>query len=147
MTAAACACACGSGREYAKCCGRYIESNAAAPNAETLMRSRYTAYTLNQEAYLLATWHHSARPKSLPLDANDKIRWLGLDVKRHQVDANNPDRAVVEFVARFKVGGGRAERLHEISRFVREEGRWFYVDGKLDGANAAQRAAMARNQS
>ncbi len=142
MTAAACAC--GSGMAYAACCGLYLGGNKTAPNAEALMRSRYSAYTQNDEAYLLATWHPSTRPKSLPLDASDKTRWLGLDVKRHQVDADNPDRAVVEFVARFKVGGGRAERLHEISRFVREDGRWFYVDGELDGANAAQRAAMAR---
>lgn len=141
---AAVECPCGSGREYAPCCGRYIEGNEVAANAEALMRSRYTAYTLNQEAYLLASWHRSTRPKSLPLGEDAKTKWLGLEVKRHQVDAGDPGRAVVEFVARFKIGGGRAEQLHEISRFVYEEGRWLYVDGELDGANAAQRAAMAR---
>ncbi len=141
---AAVVCPCGSGRDYAKCCARFIEGDEVAANSEALMRSRYTAYTLNAEAYLLATWHPSTRPKSLPLDANDKTRWLGLEVKRFAVDAADENRAVVEFVARFKVGGNRAERLHEISRFVREGGRWFYVDGELDGKNAQQRAAMAR---
>lgn len=137
-------CPCGSGRDYAKCCAHFIESNEIAPNAEALMRSRYTAYTLNAETYLLATWHPSTRPTSLPLDAGDKARWLGLEVKRYECDAG-ADRAVVEFIARFKIGGGRAERLHETSRFVREEGRWFYIDAELNGKNAQQRAAMAKD--
>lgn len=108
------------------------------------MRSRYTAYTLNCETYLLATWHHSTRPASLPLDGEAKTKWLWLEVKRHDFSAAAPDTSVVEFVARFKVGGGRAERLHEVSRFVREDGCWFYVDGEIDGKNAQQRAATAK---
>ncbi len=119
-------CACGSGVAVEKCCGRYIDGNELAPTAEALMRSRYTAYTLQREEYLLATWHASKRPSLLALQADVDTKWLGLDVKRHAVDG---DSAVVEFVARFKVGGGRAERLHEVSRFVREDGRWFYVGG------------------
>lgn len=106
------------------------------------MRSRYTAYTLKREAYLLATWHHTTRPASLLLDDDGKTRWLGLDVKRHDYNDAAPDTAIVEFIARFRVGGGRAERLHEVSRFVREEGRWYYLDGHLDGADAQRRAEM-----
>lgn len=91
------------------------------------MRSRYSAYVLDLQPYLLATWHASTRPSQLP-PPEPGLRWLGLDVKRHQViDA---DHATVEFVARSKLGG-RAQRLHELSRFVREDGRWFYVDGEL----------------
>ncbi|WP_342718641.1 YchJ family protein [Propionivibrio dicarboxylicus] len=90
-----------------------------------MMRSRYSAYVLRLEPYLLATWHASTRPASLDLAA-DTARWLGLQVRRHETPAT--DRAIVEFVARYKIGG-RAQRLHEISRFVREDGRWFYVDG------------------
>ena len=91
------------------------------------MRSRYAAYVLGLEPYLLATWHPSTRPAELKLD-EDQPRWLGLSIKRHEVqDENN---AIVEFVARYKVGG-RAYRLHEISRFVREDGCWFYVDGDI----------------
>lgn len=91
------------------------------------MRSRYVAYVLGLEPYLLATWHPSTRPAELKLD-EDPPRWLGLSIKRHEVqDENN---AIVEFVARYKIGG-RAYRLHEISRFVREDGRWFYVDGDI----------------
>jgi SEC-C motif-containing protein len=77
--------------------------------------------------YLLATWHASTRPATIEFEPNTK--WLGLTVKSFRETA--PDRAEVEFVARYKVGGGSAVRLHERSRFVREEGRWFYVDGDL----------------
>jgi SEC-C motif-containing protein len=97
------------------------------PDAQALMRSRYEAYAALDRDWLLATWHPSTRPAQLELDA--AIKWLGLDVKDHRViDA---DHAEVEFVARFRAGGGRAQRLHERSRFVREGGRWYYVDGDL----------------
>ena len=89
------------------------------------MRSRYCAYTMGLEAYLLATWHASTRP--LPdLSADKHTRWLGLEIRRHE--SAGPDRAIVEFIARYKIGG-RAHRLHEVSRFVLEEGRWYYMDG------------------
>lgn len=92
------------------------------------MRSRYTAYTLCREDYLLATWSQDTRPASLGLAAGSPRKWLGLEIKRHE--QSEPDEAIVEFVARYKVGG-RACRLHEISRFVRKTGRWFYMDGEL----------------
>jgi SEC-C motif-containing protein len=92
------------------------------------MRSRYTAYTLSREDYLLATWHHSTCPASLELASEPRSKWLGLEVRRHE--QLEPDRAVVEFVASYKVGG-RAQRLHEISRFVHEAGRWSYMDGDI----------------
>lgn len=92
------------------------------------MRSRYTAYTRLNEAYLLATWHASTRPAALALADEEKTQWIGLQVKRHEATA---EQAVVEFVARYKING-RAYRLHEISRFVREDGRWLYVDGLVD---------------
>lgn len=90
------------------------------------MRSRYTAYVLAREPYLLATWHASTRPTRLDLTPT---RWIGLTVSRHE--QQDADHATVEFVARYKIGG-RAHRLHETSRFVREEGRWYYVDGEVD---------------
>jgi SEC-C motif-containing protein len=121
-------CPCGSGKPYAECCARYIEGGTPAPTAEALMRSRYTAYTLLNEDYLLASWHPSTRPTALGLADEAPTKWLGLEVKRHvQQDATH---AIVEFVARYKVNG-RAHRLHEVSRFVQEAGRWFYVDGDI----------------
>lgn len=89
------------------------------------MRSRYVAYTRRDDAYLLATWHSGTRPASLDLATDTVTRWIGLDVKRFEV--TGPDSALVEFVARYKIGG-RAQRMHETSRFVREQGRWFYVE-------------------
>ena len=91
------------------------------------MRSRYSAYVLGLADYLSATWHASTRPARIESDAAG-LRWLGLQVRQHAVQ--DADHATVEFVARSK-SAGRAQRLHEISRFVREDGRWFYVDGDL----------------
>jgi SEC-C motif-containing protein len=123
------ACPCDSGLDYARCCGP-LHAGAVAASALALMRSRYCAYVLGDEHYLLATWHASTRPSALDLHTDTATRWLGLEVKRHGVDAD-ADRAQVEFIARYRVGGGRAVRLHELSRFVREDGRWYYVDGDV----------------
>lgn len=122
-------CPCGTGAHYAACCGRWHAGAEylAAPTPEALMRSRYGAYTLGLVDYLRDTWHASTRPASLePVDP--AIRWLGLEVRRSAM--TDPDHGVVEFVARSKLAG-RAHRLHETSRFVRENGRWFYLDGEV----------------
>ncbi len=105
------------------------------------MRSRYSAYTRRDEAYLAATWHPSTRPPPPILDPDEKLQWLGLEVKsalrlrqRKAVLPETPDADSVEFVARYKIGG-RAHRLHEVSRFVREGAgaaqRWYYLDGSF----------------
>jgi SEC-C motif-containing protein len=119
-------CPCGRGR-HERCCGP-LHAGKPAADAEALMRSRYSAYVLERADYLLATWHPSTRPASLDLASDPPLRWLGLDVKRF-VPAG--DTAVVEFVARHRQGGGRAGRLHETSRFVRERELWWYVDGDV----------------
>ena len=87
------------------------------------MRSRYSAYVLGHAGYLLETWHASTRP--LELDLSPDQKWLGLSVKSAEATA---DSATVEFVARYRIDG-RGHRIHELSRFVREDGRWYYVDG------------------
>ena len=117
---------------YAVCCGVFHAGShhLLAPNAEALMRSRYSAFVLDLTDYLLATWHSSTRPTSIESNPVG-LKWLGLEVRRHALQ--DADHATVEFVARSKLGG-RAQRLHETSRFVRVQGRWLYLDGGADEA-------------
>ena len=125
--------ACPCGRTNAKghvlalatCCGPCLAGQSAA-DAESLMRSRYSAFVRGDVAYLLSTWHPRQRPAELQLEAG--AQWLGLEIKHHRLTGD--DTAEVEFVARFRVGG-KAVRQHERSRFVREGGQWFYVDGEV----------------
>jgi SEC-C motif-containing protein len=122
-------CPCGRPAAYADCCGRWHAGPllGQAPDAEALMRSRYSAFVKALAGYLQDTWHPSTRPPEPP-GFEPGLRWLGLEVKRHQ--RIDDEHAVVEFVARSKFGG-RAHRLHESSRFVREGGRWFYLGGEV----------------
>ncbi|MGH1540008.1 MAG: YchJ family protein [Arenicella sp.] len=115
---------------YSECCGQFIDEHVLPPTAEQLMRSRYTAYALSKSDYLLSTWHTSTRPRTLDIDSH--LKWLGLTVRRVEQGAAADDKAVVEFVARYKVGGQKAERLQETSDFVKEGGRWFYVTGLVN---------------
>jgi SEC-C motif-containing protein len=133
------ACPCG-GPSLATCCGPYIDGDAIPQTAEALMRSRYTAYGLRNEPYLLATWHGSTRPSEPIMSNEEKLQWLGLEVKsalrlrQRKAEETDLNQDTVEFVARFKING-RAQRLHEISNFAREQAegglRWFYVDGSF----------------
>ncbi|HEY9255742.1 MAG TPA: YchJ family metal-binding protein [Stenotrophomonas sp.] len=120
-------CPCGRALDYAQCCGRY-HAGEPAPDAETLMRSRYSAYVRRDADYLLRTWHASTRPQALPMEepAGARTTWLGLDVQR--AADTGADSAEVVFVARYRVGGGRAVRMQEHSRFLRQDGHWFYLD-------------------
>jgi len=120
-------CPCDSGRPYAACCGPWhagLNVGGHAPTPEALMRSRYSAFVLGLVDYLLATWHPSTRPAELELSP---VKWLGLEVRRA---AAEDDAGVVEFVARSRAGG-RAQRMHETSRFVRLNGRWYYLDDQM----------------
>lgn len=93
------------------------------------MRARYSAYVVRDAEYLLSTWHSKTRPAAMNFDRTDTTRWLGLEIKRH--DVKNADSAVVEFVAIWREGGHRAQRLHEVSSFVRSNDRWCYVKGEI----------------
>jgi len=125
-------CPCGGKQTYQQCCAP-LHNGAAARDAEALMRSRYSAFALGLGEYIQRSWHSSTRPADTRADAQDnnaavKQQWIGLQIKRHElIDA---DHARVEFIARYKING-RAFALHEISRFVRENGHWFYIDGEL----------------
>lgn len=138
------ACPCGgrpSGASYANCCGRFHRGEALPETAEQLMRSRYSAYVLNDAQWLRQSWHPSTCPPALEQDlaqdaAGPRTQWLGLAIVASE--QQDDTHAEVEFVARYKVGG-RASRLHERSRFVREPRasgeapRWLYLDGEIRG--------------
>ncbi|WP_435986277.1 YchJ family protein [Terrabacter sp. LjRoot27] len=127
-------CPCGGGTEglaYAVCCGPLHAGDRPAGTADELMRSRYTAFVVGDEAYLLRTWHPRTRPERVGLDP--QTRWTGLTVLRTERGGPDDVDGVVEFVARWAEPSagtvGRGE-LHEVSRFGRWGGRWLYVDGE-----------------
>ena len=110
---------------FEACCGQYLIGGLNATDAESLMRSRYSAYVFEKAEYLLSTWHVSQRPQSLEFETN--VKRLGLEI-RHQA-VTDPQHAQVTFVARQRDQSGRAIRVHERSRFVCENDHWYYVDG------------------
>ena len=111
---------------YAQCCAPYHLGARIPETAEALMRSRYSAFALENSAYLSATWHLSTRPTRIGF--NPSQVWLMLKVHEAQ---ENGDKATVEFTARSRIGGA-SHVLHEVSRFIRENGRWYYVDGAIE---------------
>src|SRR3569833_605876 len=122
------ACPCG-GKAYAQCCGRFIEQGQIPQTAAELMRSRYTAYVMRNDDYLLATWQASTRPP--PPIADEALKWLRLQVR---TNTQHGDDATGKLVARDLDAVGRAHRLQETCRFVREDGIWFFVRGTFDYA-------------
>lgn len=118
-------CPCESGKPYHACC-ELLHRGQPTKTAEALMRSRYSAYVLHLEDYLLSTWHPSTRPDRLNLSYDDDTKWLGLTILR--TEKTSDSQAIVEFVARYKIGGNRAERLHEISQFEFSD-TWYYLTG------------------
>lgn len=123
-------CHCDSSRLFASCCGLYIDGGRKPETAEQLMRSRYSAYVLEREDYLLRTWHEATRPTALPWQDAAPVKWLRLKILRTEAGGTHDREGVVEFVARYLING-KAERLHEVSRFQREGGQWLYVDGQI----------------
>lgn len=119
-------CPCGSNIPYSLCCQKYLENGKYTTNAEILMRSRYTAYVMSNEAYLLATWHILTRPKNLALNKNKQLKWIKLEIKNYQILDDN--HATVEFIAYYKING-KMHKMHEISQFIKENDQWFYVKG------------------
>jgi SEC-C motif-containing protein len=119
-------CPCGSKRTLQACCLPLLDG-APAPTAEALMRSRYTAYALKRMDYLSRSWHPSTRPTQLDAEGP---RWTRLEIRRTEAGGAGDTQGVVEFIAYFRQRG-RAGALHETSRFLREDGEWFYLDGEI----------------
>ncbi|MFI8519724.1 YchJ family protein [Streptomyces sp. NPDC085481] len=119
-------CPCGLDAAYGDCCGRFHTGPATAPTAELLMRSRYSAFVVRDEPYLLRTWAPETRPADVDFDP--ALRWAGLEIEETGDGTAFHQHGTVTFRARFTQRGGAGE-LHERSRFARHEGAWVYVDG------------------
>jgi SEC-C motif-containing protein len=120
-------CPCGSGDLFGGCCARLLGGDAA-PTAERLMRSRYTAFAVADADYLRATWHPSTRPRTLEIESD--LEWRRLVILAREGGGPFDQEGVVEFEAHWRQGENRGS-LRERSRFVREDRRWFYVDGDV----------------
>ncbi|MFF9012661.1 YchJ family protein [Streptomyces sp. NPDC014870] len=124
---AASPCPCGLTAPYGECCGRFHAGPAAAaPTAELLMRSRYSAFVVRDASYLLRTWAPETRPGEVDFDPS--TRWAGLEIRDTTEGTAFHQAGTVTFVARY-AHGGEPGSLHERSRFRRHEGAWVYVDG------------------
>jgi len=125
-------CPCGSTILFDECCQPYIDETKPAPNPAALMRSRYTAYTLKNASYLIATWHpdcHAEHWRESLQDGFATTQWLGLQVLS-QHEGRDQDEGFVEFAARFtETGQEQIHLIHERSRFLRLKDRWYYIDG------------------
>jgi SEC-C motif-containing protein len=120
-------CFCGSGLPFRDCCQPIIQGQRAAASAEALMRSRYSAYVVADSDYLLASWHADTRPRALQLEGQG-ISWLGLEVLDRRAGQPGDKTGRVSFIARYQQQG-KPGAVQEDSRFVFEDGRWWYVDG------------------
>ena len=120
-------CPCNSQQLFKDCCQPLLQHDMDAATAESLMRSRYTAFVLEDAGYLRYSWHPDYCPQDIHV--NDDCRWLGLKIKSTEAGSESDSQGRVHFVARYK-RDGRATRIEESSRFERYQGRWVYVDGK-----------------
>lgn len=121
-------CPCGAGPRYKDCCGRLHRGEARAETAAELMRSRFSAFAERDEAYLLRSWHPATRPERIDFDPG--TRWVRLEIVREESGGPGDDKGTVEFRAHYLDGSTPGE-LHEVSRFVRHDGGWVYVRGKV----------------
>jgi SEC-C motif domain protein len=120
-------CLCGSGIEYNQCCAPFHFGNKSPATAEALMRSRFTAYALNNTDYILSTWDSAVQPEKIDF-SDENLDWQRLEIIDTKKGGIKDNKGIVEFKA-FYLNNGEEYMLYEISRFVKTNGRWFYVDG------------------
>lgn len=123
-------CPCCSGHLFSDCCKPVIQDQKSAITAEQLMRSRYTAFTLADNQYLMNSWAKETRPKEIHTE-DDNIQWLSLEIKECEDGTSNDTKGFVNFTARF-LSGGHFCKLHERSSFIKENNLWCYLDGETD---------------
>jgi SEC-C motif-containing protein len=133
-------CPCGRGLSYTTCCQPIIDDHRAATTAEQLMRSRYSAFALKKSPHIQASWHPKTRPKILNFD-DHPVQWLGLEIHTCQDGQANDTSGSVEFTSSY-LENGQLCRLREISQFVMEDKRWYYLRGECQ----VQKEKVERNR-
>lgn len=123
-------CECGSGKEWKACCAPLLLQGKSAATAEALMRSRYVAYVRRDADYLYKTWAIGTRPSKASLKQLAPTDWQGLTVVRTEQGGAEDESGVVEFIAHWRDEGGHLHEMHEVSEFVREKGRWVYLNAQ-----------------
>lgn len=123
-------CPCGSDIHYKDCCKAFHDGETVAETAEKLMRSRYSAYVKNNKDYLLQTWHSSTRPnpQEFELDSNSEFRWMELEVIKTEAGLERDIEGLVHFQANYRFQG-QIGQMQEASKFIKENGQWFYLTG------------------
>lgn len=122
-------CLCGSGLPYEQCCQIYHTGSSIPESAEILMRTRFTAYARRDAEYLLATWDSTRRPNAIDF-SKDRSDWTRLEILTVKKGGKTDAKGLVEFKAYYELDG-EAQVMHELSRFKKTGGRWYYLDGLI----------------
>ena len=142
-------CPCGTDRAFSQCCEPYLKGQRHAETAETLMRTRYTAYTQKHIDYLLRTYDPDSQylfDRETTLEWARRSQWLSLEIRACDGGTPRDDSGTVEFVAWY-IRDKRKHRHHEVSRFQKRDDRWYYVDGHYPSASALLGAESRRLKS
>ena len=143
-------CPCGSKKDFSECCEPYISGIKAAPTAEALMRSRYSAYVKQAYQYVYDSYHPDTK-KHFSLDAieeqSEHLHWLGLQISDTSDGKENDNKGVVNFTASYKIDNGQTQYLTERGFFVKEKGEWYYLNGETRYTTTAARSnKVGRNE-
>ncbi|QBQ56017.1 YchJ family protein [Nitrosococcus wardiae] len=137
-------CICDSGMAYEECCGLYLSGEKYTPTAEALMRSRFTAFAIKDEAYILETWDPAKRPPKVDFPKTP-IEWNRLEIVEKKKGGNKDTKGIVEFKAYYLLDNEEYV-VNEISRFRKEQGRWYYLDGAVKSiAKVGQQTNTGKN--
>jgi len=127
-------CLCGTGLPYEQCCQLLHTGQSKAKTAEALMRSRFTAYAMQNSDYLLQTWDKPSRPENIDF-SKETGTWTSLTIISTKKGGAKDSKGIVEFKAYF-TQDGQEQVMNEISRFVKKQDQWFYLDGKVKSVSA-----------
>lgn len=142
-------CPCGSNKQFNECCELYLSKKQNAPTAEATMRARYSAFVVGDIDYIKSTFNPSELDQFVEEDVkrwSSESTWDGLVVKNIELGQESDNNGVVEFIAKYSVGGVQQEH-HEVAQFEKIDGLWYFMDGKVVGS-AVKRTApkVGRNE-